>query len=75
MYSKAREMANRGDHAGAFRQMVLAVIFASILHGFYDSCLSLDNDIFLLLFFAFVIIMYIMVFYMIRKASRTDHPI
>lgn len=75
VYSKARETANRGDHGKAFRYMVLAVVAASIMHGFYDSCLTFGTTTSLLLFLAFVIIMYIAVFKMINKASKLDHPI
>ena len=75
IYSKARESANRGEDGKAFGYMVLAVVFAAVMHGFYDSCLSFGTGISILLFFAFVIVMYIAVFKMIKKASLTDHPI
>lgn len=75
VYSKAREVANRGDHSKAFGYMALSIAFASVMHGFYDSCLSFGTSISILLFFIFVVVMYIAVFKMIRKASLTDHPI
>lgn len=75
IYSKAREIANRGDRGKAFRYRVLAVVSAVILHGFYDSCLSFGTSVSILLFLAFVVVMYIAVFRMIRKVSRIDHPI
>lgn len=75
LYSKARETANRGQKKQAFGYMAFAVLAASVLHGFYDSCLSFEENLFIILFLLFVVVMYIAVFVVIKKASLLDHPI
>ena len=75
LYSRARELANRGLRGKATGCMVIAVLAASVLHGFYDSCLSFGTETFLLLFLAFIVAMYIAVFVVIKKASLLDHRI
>ncbi len=75
LYSRARELANRGERSKSTGVLVLSVVLASVLHGFYDSCLSFGSTMFLLLFLLFIVAMYVAVFVMIRKASATDHRI
>jgi len=75
VYSRAREAANRGRRGAATGYQFLAVILGTVMHGFYDSCLSLETGITLILFLVFVIAMYIAVFAMIKKASLKDRPI
>ena len=47
-------------------------LFAAGLHAFYDACALLGSDTAMLIFAAFVIIMYIIVIRKVRKESRED---
>lgn len=75
VYSRAREAANRGRSGAAVGYQFLAVILGSLMHGFYDASVSLGTDLALILFFIFVVVMYIAVFVMIKRASLKDRPI
>ena len=75
LYSIARMHSNYGNRSMCTLYIIAAIVCPVLLHGFYDSCLSFESGIAYALFFAFVIIMYIAVFKMIRKMSRIDHPI
>ena len=75
VYSKAREAANKGNRGAAAGYQFLAVILGTVMHGFYDSCLSFGTNLTIVFFLVFVVAMYIAVFLMIRKASLKDRPI
>ena len=49
-----------------------ALLFAVLFHGFYDFCLMVDNDIFLVIYFIFVVFMYVYIFKTIRYNSKND---
>ena len=48
---------------------------AIFLHGFYDATAMIQKPFATLLYYAFVIIMYIWIFRLIRKQSQTDEPV
>lgn len=75
VYSKAREAANKGNRGATAGYQFLAVILGTVMHGFYDSCLSFGTNLTIVFFLVFVVAMYIAVFLMIRKASLKDRPI
>lgn len=71
-YGRARLAANYGDQAGSRRNQWLAYIIAVLLHGFYDTCAMIGTGIAVMVFLAFVIAMFIIVFVTLRKESKED---
>ena len=45
------------------------------MHGFYDFCLSTDSGIFLIIFFAFEIVVTILAIRKVWKMSKKDRPL
>ena len=74
-YGRARLCANCGDRGGASRNLWAGYLSAVFFHGFYDTCAMTQTDLASIMFLVFVVIMFIWVFILIRKGSRTDHPI
>lgn len=74
-YGRARLWANRGDNAKASLNRKLAYIIAVLLHGFYDACAMKQTTGSAILFFAFVIVVDILMIRTIKKESREDHPL
>ena len=46
-----------------------------LIHGFYDFCAFMQNDLFVLIFIAFVIIVFIVTLKRLKKAAREDAPV
>lgn len=74
-YSRARLMSNWGDVRRSARYRRLAVISATLSHGFYDCCLMLGTNAALAVFLIFVAAMFLFVFRLVRRESRQDAPI
>ena len=54
------------------RLQLVAVLVPMALHGFWDFCLAVAAPWAAALFYAFVILFFIIADYSLRKASRTD---
>lgn len=52
-----------------------AVLHPMLLHGFYDFCLSTGNDMLILVFLVYVIVLDILAFKKIRKMAREDYKL
>ena len=74
-YGRARLCANRGNLAGAKRNMIMGFLSAVFLHGFYDACAMIGTGIANVLFYLFVAVMYVAVYNLIRRESRGDRPV
>jgi len=74
-YGRAKVEEDKGNLFARNANLWAGYIIAVLLHGFYDTCASLGNVLSTLLYIAFVIIMYILVFRKIRKESRSDMPV
>lgn len=74
-YGRAKLWANKGDNAKASINRKLAYIVAVFLHGFYDACAMKQTVTSTLLFFAFIIVLDILMIRTIKKESREDHPL
>ncbi|MDO4481319.1 MAG: PrsW family intramembrane metalloprotease [Bacillota bacterium] len=74
-YGRARLCENRGDKAGRNINLVSGYVSAVLLHGFYDACAMSGTAAASIVFYAFVAVMYVVVYRMIRKASREDRPV
>ena len=74
-YGMAKQCDAAGDNAGRQRNLRLALLLPVLLHGFYDFCLSMQQEFFLLVFLAFEVIVTVTAVRRIRRLSREDAPI
>ena len=74
-YGRAKLCENRGDKAGKMINLVSGYVSAVLLHGFYDACAMNGTAAANTAFYVFVAVMYVVVYRMIKKASREDRPI
>ncbi len=74
-YAKAKACENMGDDSGKTRNLFLGYLSAVMLHGFYDACAMSGTTLAQAMFYAFVVIMYITVYGMIKRSSQYDRPL
>ena len=74
-YGRAKLCQVYGSQALTKKNMILAYVAPVFFHGFYDACCMIQNGITTWLFLLFVIVMYIIVFRLLRKASKYDRPL
>lgn len=74
-YGRAKRCADWGNRFGYKWNLVLSYLFPVVLHGVYDSCCMTGTGRSTAVFVIFVLVMYLLVFRMIRHESRTDTPI
>ena len=74
-YGNAKRCECRGDTVGCSANKRRALIVPTLVHGFYDFCLSADEDYFLLVFFVFEIIITVTAFRKVGQLSREDTPL
>ena len=74
-YGLARKAASEGNTAEKRQLLAKALVVPTLLHGYYDFCLSIDNELIELSFFVFVIVMYIFAFRRIKTSSKHDERI
>lgn len=74
-YGRAKLAERLGDPAAARTSRLTGYLLAVFLHGFYDACLMVGSGFSTILFVAYVILMYIFIFRLIRKESATDEPV
>lgn len=70
---KAGALINKSKSLNAGKQLTLAVVIPTLVHGFYDFCLSLDSVFWcVFVFLAFLVVLYIYCFSKVQEASRED---
>ena len=74
-YGRAKVCEAAGDLPGRDANLRTGWLIAVLLHGFYDACAMLGIPLLTLVFFAFVILMYVVVIRRIRRETETDRPI
>lgn len=74
-YGRAKLCEVYGDHSGKAKNLALSYLVPVFFHGFYDACAMIGGTVATLIFLAFVIVMYIIVFRLLRAASRYDRPL
>lgn len=74
-YGRAKRCADWGNRFGCKINLILSYLFPVALHGVYDSCCMTGTNRSTLVFVIFVLVMYLLVFRLIRHESRTDTPI
>ncbi len=74
-YGRARLWENRGDHKKSLLCLVISLFSAIFLHGFYDSCAMIGTKTANVVFIAFIVVMYISVFFILKRESAKDRPL
>lgn len=74
-YGRAKRCTDWGNRFGCKVNLVLSYLFPVALHGVYDSCCMAGTGRSTAVFVIFVLVMYLLVFRLIRHESRTDTPI
>jgi len=74
-YGYAKRCELQGNTAGRKRNLLLGYLLAVFLHGFYDACAMTGTAASMLLFFLFVVVMYVVVYRVIKHASATDQAL
>ncbi|MBR0409686.1 MAG: PrsW family intramembrane metalloprotease [Eubacterium sp.] len=72
-YGMAKQYSLAGDVAGEKRFLRKAIFQPLLLHGFYDFCLSTGYDIFILVFFVYIIILDVKAYRRIKKLAAEDY--
>ena len=74
-YGMAKRAECAGDASGRSSNLRRAIIVPLLTHGFYDFCLTVDNDVFIFIFFGFEILITVIAFRKVSELSRTDAPL
>ena len=74
-YGRAKIADVWGDDKGARRNLIYGYLAATALHSFYDATALVGTETAMTLFVIFIILMYIGIYRLIRKESRSDEPI
>jgi RsiW-degrading membrane proteinase PrsW (M82 family) len=74
-YGKAKLNKYIGDNKAKRRELLLAIVIPTALHGTYDFCLSLGYDEAIAIFFLFEVIVTILAIRRIIHSSRNDMPV
>ncbi len=71
----AKYLEVRGDRSRASYHKKMALLVPTLLHGFYDFCCSTNNEIGMLVFLAFVIILDVVAIKRVKAFQLNDTPI
>ena len=74
-YGRAKRCADWGNRFGCTCNLVLGYLFPVFLHGAYDTCCMTGTNRSTAVFVGFVIVMYLIVYLLIKRESRTDAPV
>lgn len=74
-YGRAKRCADWGNRLGCRINLMLSYLFPVVLHGVYDSCCMTGTNRSTLVFVIFVVVMYLLVFRLIHRESKTDIPV
>ena len=74
-YARAKKFQKMGMQENAKRNIIWGYASAVFLHGFYDACCMIGTGIANLLFIAFVGVMYLVVYRLVKRASYEDRPV
>lgn len=69
---KAKINRLKGNTKEEVRDILLSIVIPTFIHGIFDFCLFADNEIYLMIFFAFTIILFLMAFERLRSLYKTN---
>ena len=73
-YGKSKLYSVLGDKKKSVKTMWLGMGVSILLHGFYDFCLFTGETVFVLIFYAFIILLDIFMFKRVRDSEKQDTP-
>lgn len=71
-YSNAKMAQFNGNDRNCRKNLIYALFFSTMLHGFYDYCLFDGSDFLLVLWGITIIIIYVIIFKLVRKYAKND---
>lgn len=74
-YGRAKLCENRGNRSGCVLNLIISYLSAVVLHGVYDTCCMSGTTQSTVIFVAFILVMYLVVFLTIHRESRHDMPV
>lgn len=74
-YGRAKLCEGYGDWRGQRRNQRAGYLTAVLFHGFYDACAMMGTSAATVVFVAFVVVMYLLVFRLLKRESATDAPV
>lgn len=74
-YGLAKRFECAGQRGKCRANLRHALWVPVLIHGFYDFCLSTEDELFICVFFVFEIIITVLAFRRVRKFSREDAPV
>ena len=74
-YGLAKRHDAAGNKRACKRNLRRALWIPTLIHGFYDFCLSAEDGTFIVIFLIFEVIVTLWAFRTVRKLSREDAPI
>jgi RsiW-degrading membrane proteinase PrsW (M82 family) len=74
-FGRAKICEDWGNRAGKIGNLLRGYLVAVVLHGVYDTCAMLGTTKATVVFVAFVAVMYLVVFFRIRREARSDEPV
>ena len=73
LYGAAKKAFLAGDTQRSRRFSWLSVVIPALVHGGYDLAASRIGEIFGILFILYLLAMYFVIWYMVRRTSENDH--
>lgn len=74
-YGRSKYYHNRKKRIRGFLASVMSLLTAVLFHGTYDACLMLDTEESTAFFLVFVAIMFLIVFFLLRRESKKDRAL
>ena len=71
-YGLAKKYESYGMHSQSKTCRVVALLSSIVLHGCYDFTASIENQNYAWIFVAFVVVMFIVAFRLVKKLSQND---
>jgi RsiW-degrading membrane proteinase PrsW (M82 family) len=75
LYGRAKFFANRGMEVESRMCIITGYVLSVFLHGFYDACAMSDSSVASLVFDVFVIVMYVVIYRLVKREADTDGPV
>lgn len=74
-YSRAKHAERMQNPGQTRKRLKRSMLIPVLLHGFYDFCLFTGEDLFIVVFFIFIILLDIIAYRRIRQFAREDTPV
>ena len=72
--SMARYNTIRKDYSKMRNNLICSIVFPVALHGFFNFCLFMNNDLYLYIFYVFVVLLYVLAYNRLKNMKLIDKP-